>query len=549
MSVMDCIRRITAFALCGAVTTTMAIALADTYTWHGPGDAVGSGIFGTAGNWFDSTGNRTQTVPGSADDVVVGNNGVNSWTAQTVTLDGDKSVSSLKVEGGNVRALGKVAYLNLALGGYTLDVAGQLYMEGIQGWSGTQSGRCTVQGGGTMNVASVQIGRTGETGQGSGSLVVKDSGTTLKSTGDVSIEGPFTSLEVSGGATLNGSALWVNCERAPRSAIGGTGWEKGSIRITNSNTKVSFGGFRVCRDVNVSVSDGASLSITSWKDNFWLGSPFGYAYYGNSIGRCDGTTCGNYGTLVVDNATFSSGNHFAIGCSLASSGGSGVTMTLQNGAKYTAGIVYVGLAVDNASYNSTNDVLNVLSGSELNTGGNALYVSGVGNSSFGKLNVSNATVKCGTLSLGQKMANTIASNACLTVSGATPSITLSSTSAESFKVRMGSQVRFILPEDGFAATPINVSKGGVSIVADENDYAVDPVRLVIDANAFGKAHPQESVTLIECATASAESLQRLADNLVFVDTSDRRQGTVSVVGGTKLVYTAPPRMGMIISFK
>jgi hypothetical protein len=548
---MDCIRRITAFALCGAVTTTMAIALADTYTWHGPGDAVGSGIFSTAGNWFDSTGNRTQTIPGAADDITVGNNGVNTWTAQTVTLDGDASVASLKVEGGNARALGKVAYLNLALGGYTLDVAGQLYMEGIQGWSGTQSGRCTVQGGGTMNVASVQIGRTNEAGQGSGSLVVKDSGTTLKSTGDVSIEGPFTSLEVSGGATLNGSALWVNCERAPRSAIGGTGWEKGSIRITNSNTKVSFGGFRVCRDVNVSVSDGASLSITSWKDGgtIWLGGTYGGAYYGNAIGRNDGFSCGNYGTFVLDNATFSSGNHFAIGYSTAASGGSGATMTLQNGAKYNAGFVHVGFAADDVRYNATNDVLNVLSGSELTANGAALLVSRFGQSSFGKLNVSNATVKCGFLEMGGKGSATIASNACLTVSGAAPSITLSSTSAEAFKVRMGSQVRFVIPEDGFAATPITVSKGGVSIVADENDYAVDPVRLVLDANAFGKKHPQGTVTLIECATASAESLQRLADNLVFVDTPDRRKGTVSVVDGTKLVYTAPPPQGMVVSFK
>ena len=107
---------------------------------------------------------------------------------------------------------------------------------------------------------------------------------------------------------------------------------------------------------------------------------------------------------------------------------------------------------------------------------------------------------------------------------------------------MGSQVRFVLPEDGFASAPILV-KGGVSIIADENDYAVDPVRLVIDANAFGKKHPNETATLIECTTASAESLQRLADNLVFADTLDRRKGKVSVVGGTKLVYTAPPPLG------
>ena len=144
------------------------------------------------------------------------------------------------------------------------------------------------------------------------------------------------------------------------------------------------------------------------------------------------------------------------------------------------------------------------------------------------------------------MANTVASNACITVEGATSTVTISNTGSEAFKVRMGSQVRFILPEDGFAATPINVSKGGVSIVADEIDYAVDPVRLVIDANAFGRKHPNGTATLIECATASAESLQRLANNLEFVNTRDTHKGTVAVVGGTKLVYTAPPAPGMTL---
>ena len=67
-----------AFALCGAVAMMAVLSEADTFTWHGPNDAVGSGTFGTAGNWFDSTGTRTQTIPGSADDVVVGNNGVNA---------------------------------------------------------------------------------------------------------------------------------------------------------------------------------------------------------------------------------------------------------------------------------------------------------------------------------------------------------------------------------------------------------------------------------------------------------------------------------------
>ena len=546
------------FAFCGAVALTAALAGADTFTWHGPNDAVGSGTFGTAGNWFDSTGNRTQTIPGSADDVVVGNNGVNTWTAQTITFGGDAAVASMKVEGGNVRALGSVAYLNLALEGYTFNVAGQLYMEGVQGWGGSQSGKCTIQNG-TVNVASVQIGRAGEWSQGSGALVVNGSGAKLNSAGEIMMEGPFTTFQVSDGAELSGKDLTVAGQSANRSAIGGTGVERSTVSISGSGTKVNLRGFALYHNVDARISDGAVVTTTSWGyyrhgasgTGLNIGS-LNRVFYGNCVGGAwggYGTWCGNYGTLVVDNATYTSNprQHFAVGCSRAASGGSGATLTLQNNAKFDSGEFFVGVSIEDTSYNSTNNVLNVLSGSELEA--SIMRVSQAGNSSFGKVNVSNATVKCQQLLMGNFIkAGVINSNAWLTVSGSAPSITLSSTSAEAFKVRMGSQIRFILPEDGFASAPINV-KGGVSIVADENDYAVDPVRLVIDANAFGKKHPQEAVTLIECATASAESLQRLADNLVFVDTPDRRKGTVAVIGGTKLVYTAPPPMGTKFIFR
>lgn len=557
MLMRNCIQSFKTVTLCGMVALMAALAEADTFTWHGPNDAVGSGTFGTAGNWFDSTGNRTQTIPSSTDDVVVGNNGVNTWTVQAITFGGDATVASLKVEGGNVRALGKVAYLNLALGGYTFNVAGQLYMEGIQGWGGNQSGKCTIQNG-TVNVASVQIGRAGEWSQGSGALVLNGSGAKLNSTGEIMMEGPFTTLQVSDGVELSGKDLTVAGQSANRSAIGGTGVERSTISISGSGTKVNLRGFALHHNVDATISDGAVVTTTSWgyyrhgSGGLTIASLNNRVFYGNCVGGAwggYGTWCGNYGTLVVDNATYTSNprQHFAVGCSRAASGGSGATLTLQNNAKFDSGEFFVGVSIEDTSYNSTNNMLNVLSGSELEA--TIVRVSQAGNSSFGKVNVSNATVKCQQLLMGNFIkAGVINSNAWLTVSGSAPSITLSSTSAEAFKVRMGSQVRFILPEDGFASAPISVS-GGVSIVADENDYAVDPVRLVIDANAFGKKHPQESVTLIECATASADSLQRLANNLVFVDTLERRQGMVSVVGGTKLVYTAPPPLGTTVTIR
>ena len=88
-----------------------------------------------------------------------------------------------------------------------------------------------------------------------------------------------------------------------------------------------------------------------------------------------------------------------------------------------------------------------------------------------------------------------------------------------------------LPADGFDANKavVTVSSG---VAADAT------AGLVIDASAF-KYSNGGTITLIECARESTTSLQNLADNLAFVNTSDSRKGTVAVAGGTKLVYTAP----------
>ena len=93
---------------------------------------------------------------------------------------------------------------------------------------------------------------------------------------------------------------------------------------------------------------------------------------------------------------------------------------------------------------------------------------------------------------------------------------------------MGLRARFAV--DGKPA-------GGVSVVADEASYAVDPVTLVIDASAFDPDRRGRRQTLLTCAADSTTSLQRLADNLTFVNTPARKRGQVFVEdNGTKLVY-------------
>ena len=70
--------------------------------------------------------------------------------------------------------------------------------------------------------------------------------------------------------------------------------------------------------------------------------------------------------------------------------------------------------------------------------------------------------------------------------------------------------------------------------------------LVLDAQAFGKKHAEESITIVECEKDSAAALQALAVNLSFVNTDSSRQGTVAVADGKKLVYSAPHKPGITI---
>lgn len=70
--------------------------------------------------------------------------------------------------------------------------------------------------------------------------------------------------------------------------------------------------------------------------------------------------------------------------------------------------------------------------------------------------------------------------------------------------------------------------------------------LQLDAAAFSKKHPQESITIIECGKDSTAALNALAANLSFVNTSLPRRGTVAVADGTRLVYIAPQKPGTAI---
>ena len=110
------------------------------------------------------------------------------------------------------------------------------------------------------------------------------------------------------------------------------------------------------------------------------------------------------------------------------------------------------------------------------------------------------------------------------------------TVVEALSVGAGAALSLTVPADA-GVVPLTVL-GGMT--------AESGAGVVLDAAAFSKKHPEESITLVECESDSAAALQALADNLSFVNTGRGRQGALAVVEGKKLVYTAPHKPGTSI---
>ena len=215
-------------------------------------------------------------------------------------------------------------------------------------------------------------------------------------------------------------------------------------------------------------------------------------------------------------------------------------LTLRNSATLTATNVsrfVVGSARNENQYNCKNCVLDVLDGSAFVGGSNTkLEVGASGNASFCGINVSNSTARCNVLYIGTKQSATCSSNDFLHVAGAAARVDVRSATADSIRLRTGARLKFTLPENGYAVTPLTTA-GGVTVMADEDVMDVDPVKLVIDPSAFDPDRSGRRQTLLTCAADSTTSLQRLADNLTFVNTPARKRGQVFAAdNGPKLAY-------------
>ena len=505
--------------------------------WNGA-----DGTFGTPGSWTDV--DPTQVIP-NADNTVVLSDGT-----YTVQLDTDRTVAALWANNGNVLRTSRLD-TTLDLGGHTLMVHGDCRAESTWGM-GNRFSRLALTNG-TFKANAVQIGAIHDTifcepnivaqdvafKAGSGTFVVEGPGTDVNIRKEFRMVGPFTHLRVAGGASFSCGRLRTYSMKYRDSTYPSDAYDRALIEFTGPGTRGSLGSTWIHRDVDIFITDGASVTVRGSSELFAV-----LNYWCSNIGRSCESYYGNSTRMVIDNATLQlRSNGFVVGASYKGNGGEGTTLTLRNGATLAVTNVYrfvVGSARNESKYNCMNCALDVLDGSSFVGGSNTkLEVGASGNASFCGVNVSNSTARCNVLYVGTKQSATCSSNDFLHVAGVAARVDVLSTTVDSIRLRTGARLKFTLPPDGFTTTPL-MTAGGVSVVADEASYAVDPVTLEIDASAFDPDLRGRRQTLLTCATASTASLERLADNLTFVNTPTRKRGQVFVEdNGTKLVYKGP----------
>ena len=499
----------------------------------------GDGSFGTVGNWRSV--DVAKAVPGTESTVEL------PYGTYTISLDRDRTVNAMRARNGHVYYFPtRLIDATVDMGGHKLTLMGSYRGEARSGYNDRRFARLSLTNG-TFQAESIRIGDLADRivdnvtwkdyedalKYGSGTFCVEGPDTTATIRKDVALEGPCTTLRVAGGATFScgGDMVAYSTQQRIDSYPAGK-YDRALIEFTGAGTRGTFDTFRGYNDVDLVVSNGASLAVNSSSENFAaVGSWF------SSIGRSFESLPGA-GSILVDNASLSLASAgFAIGVSYLAKDSGGSTMTLRNNATLTLGTAtgrfFVGVA--NSGVDCRRCVLNVLDGATFDGSSTRIEVGTAGgDASFCGVNVSNATVNCKTIYLGPITDGVYSSsNHFLNVSGASPRINLASTDAYSLKLRMGSTLKFTIPANGFANTPITTA-GGVTVYADENDAAVAPVKLVIDASAF----TGDSQTLIQCATDSTAAFQKLIANK-----EKTGKGMLQIEeNGTKLVLYKPGAM-------
>jgi hypothetical protein len=522
------------------------IRYANTLWWCG-----GDGAFETVGNWRDV--DAADAVPGTDNTVEL------PLGVYRIALGQNQTIGALRAREGSVAYTPRLD-ATVDMGGRKLTVMGSVMAEGAFGYTNRFASITLTNG--TFQAEELKLGACSDIvankdngswrgysrnesnnarpfAVGTGSLCVEGATATIRK--DIMMIGPFTRLRVAGGATFSCKGIRAYAEQDRQSGYPAGVYDRMQIEITGAGTTASINDLWIHRDVDFTVSDGATATVASSSE--WCDA---VGCHISCIGRSFEDEVGNCTRMVVDNATLKlTCAGFGVGVAYKGQGGPGTSLTVQNGGiltnGYSSGRLFVGVSryKSGLTINSTNCVLNLLGGSTFAAGSGSVEVGTSGDSSYSGINVTDSTMSgCKTLFIGSKGDGRCSSNDYLHVSGAAARVGVTGTAVDSIKLRAGAQLRFTLPADGFATTPLTTA-GGVSVIPDADEsirsYPVVPSKLVIDASAFDAERKGRKQTLLACAVDSTESLQRLVDNVEFVNAA--RHGAVTIEDdGTRLVY-------------
>jgi len=502
-------------ALGSTLVLLAAVSFAGNYNWQGPDDSViSSGAWGEKTNWLVGS-ERASQVPG-ADDTAqfVG------AKSPTVTFDRDYVVSSVVIPNNDANK----PRVTFDLGGHTLSVTNAIRIQ--KTWN-NNLGFVFANGLVTTRNVSCGIDSTSQWDYGAGQLILSGANTELYITNNLDLIGYCSGLSITQGAK-------VNCGKLQAS----TGVSGGKATISGAGSQLTVRtDFRLKDLFVMTVSDGAKLLVDTTERAF--------------VGVVRGS---NHKTLLtIDNATFEvTKAHVTIG-DVDTGSCPNNSLVLTNGAVMTVAKNVV-LGTGHLNGKLWNNTLAVRDGSTLTGSATSeIWAHGLNRdkeyfSRSNTIDIADSTVSVMRLKVGNVGPKPTSSNNVLKVSGPRTKIALSGTTADTFTLRMGSELHLTIPEAGFKVTPIQALNGGATIV-DDLANGTKKTEFFLDAGAYSKKHKGQPVTLIECGLDSTASLRLLVDNVTFVNTPENLRGTLEVVDGKKLVYNPPPAPGLLLLVK
>jgi len=484
--------RLKLFTAVGAAAVA-ATATAATVSWTQANQDMSVGFF-DASNW--------NTAP-------VGD-GTDAWNQDNasqydVTLTQDATFASISKPQNK-----KSGALNFNLGSHTLATTGNL------SW---QDGALSISNG-TVSVDGYFL-----TGNTSGDY---PSQATLTGPLEMSVRGSTSSasLFVSSNVTLRAGARLSLASGAKINGGGTLALEDGAYLYTAANILPQSPGAKV------TVSDGSTLVATQ----------IGHSG-ANSSTAVDGAT------LVVSNRmTFAA---------------SGASLTLDNGACLTC--IGTGASGQDAwtligsEVTASNCSVRIMGGSSWDAG-KGVFVGFKASGCSLDIDSASVTSQVAYVAAKQPKANS-ANEYSATLRMAGSNAFLRATTCFYLGTNSASILRFNIPKDGFAdengtaRAPLSATRAeGSSVTSYAEGAEPGDSTLVVRGKEFANAHPETTITLIDCGnggstsankTATTAFLNWLKDHALVEDLDDARQGTFAV-DGYKLTWTAPQRSGTII---